>query len=107
MVECDTYYHDFCATFTSRNGEVPHRTCGDDEICTSKGCIDTTFCTKPGTYEHDYPRLNNVKFTVACCDTNLCNVQSSAKFLNRISLSSLFCIYVLLYYCLTSLYIFL
>ena len=97
--ECDTYYHDFCAIVTSRNGEIPHRTCGDDEICIAKGCIDTTLCTKPGTYEHDYTGLSDVKFTVTCCDTDLCNVESSAKFFIKISFSSLFymCVLVLFY----------
>ena len=54
--------------------------------------------TKTGTYERDYAGLSNVKFTVTCCDTDFCNVESQVEInvdssittLNRTSLSCLF-----------------
>ena len=101
--ECISDFSDVCATSTSRNGEVSYRTCGDEEFCTAKGCIDSRFCTKPGTYEHGYPGHQNVKFTITCCDADLCNVESSAKTLNRICFNSLFYMCVLVYFYLTSL----
>ena len=94
--ECKPPYSDFCGTSTWKNGDVPWGTCGDDEYCTSKGCCSSMHCTKPGTYGHDYPGLSNVKYTVTCCDTNLCNVQSTAKTLYEISFSCLF--YMSVYY---------
>ena len=92
--ECKPPYLDFCVIATWKNGDVPWNTCGDDEFCMTKGCADARFCTKPGTFEHDYPGLDNVKFTVTCCDTDLCN--DSAKTLERNSFSCLF--YISLYY---------
>ena len=97
--ECDTDFIHFCETSTFKNGEITDYTCGYDEFCTSKSCYDSVHCTKPWTFEHDYPGLNNVKFTITCCDTDLCNVQSSAKNLYEISFSSLFymCVLVIFY----------
>ena len=88
--ECDKYYSDFCAISKVKNGVVPKYNCGDDEFCTSKGCYGSTYCTKPGTFEHNYPGLSNVKFTITCCDTDLCNVESSATALYKCSSSCLF-----------------
>ena len=82
---CKPPYLDFCGTATWKNGEVPWNTCGNDEFCTTKRYADNMFCKKPGTFEHDFPGLNNVKLTVTCCDSDMCNVESSAKTLNRTS----------------------
>ena len=94
--ECPPEYMDFCATVTVRNGEIPDFTCGDEEFCTSKECLDSLHCTEPGTFELDYPGLSTVKFTITCCDTDLCNVESTAKNLYRTTFSSLF--YISLFY---------
>ena len=94
---CKTPNNVFCGTATYKNGEIPWNTCGDEEICYFKHCYDTKYCTKPGTYEHDYRGLDNVTFTVTCCDTDLCNVESSAKTLYIPSLSCLFYISVFIY----------
>ena len=71
---CKKPHNAYCATATIRNREIPGYTCRGDEFCITKGCSDSIYCTKPGTYERDYPRLNNMKYTVTCCDTDLCNV---------------------------------
>ena len=96
--ECKKPHNAFCAVGTFKNGKDPWSTCGDDEFCISKGCSDTRYCPKSGTFEHDLPGSSNVKFTITCCETDLCNVESnvetdvesSAKTLCRISFSSLF-----------------
>ena len=88
----------FCATVTFRNGQVPWNTCGDEEFCASSACYNYEFCKEPGTFEHDYPRLENVKVTITCCDTDLCNGESSAKTSNRISFPSFICMSVFVYY---------
>ena len=93
----------FCGTATYKNGEIPWNTCGDEEICYLKECYDTKYCTKPGTFEHDYHGLDNVTFTVTCCDTDLCNIESSAKILNNDIFSSLFYMCVLVYFYLSNL----
>ena len=84
---------DFCATATWKNGEDPDLTCEDEVFCTN--CSDSTYCKKPGEFVHDYPGLSNVKITVTCCDTDLCNVETSAKTLYRISFSCLTYVFVL------------
>ena len=97
--ECKPPYTDFCATITVRNGEIPYFTCGDKEFCISKGCY-STYCPTSGTYDLDYSGLSDVKFTVTCCDTDLCNVESSAEnaFKNCFStlyyMCFLFCSYI-------------
>ena len=88
--DCHPDYSKFCATATIKNGEVYDYNCGDEEFCMSKGCTDTKYCTEPGIFEHNYPGYSNVKFTITCCDTDLCNVESSAKTLYKISFSCLF-----------------
>ena len=88
--ECDPPHNAYCATATIRNGEIPGYTCGDDKFCKTKSCSNSVHCTKPGTFERDYAGLNNVKYTVTCCDTDLCNVGSSAKTLYRASFSCIF-----------------
>ena len=88
--DCEKPYDAFCATAAFRNGEVPGFTCGDDEFCYSKSCADSIYCTKRGTWKHDYPGLSNVKYTLTCCDTDLCNVESSAKTLYRTSFNFVF-----------------
>ena len=95
--ECSYLHNSFCATATFRNGEVPHLKCGDDEICTSKGCTDSIHCKNPGTYKRNYPGLSYVEITITCCDTEFCNVESSAKTLYRTSFSCLFYISVFNY----------
>ena len=96
--ECWYPNNEFCATAKYKNGEVSHLTCGDDEFCTRKGCVDYTFCKKPGTFELDFPGLSNVKFTIICCDADLCNVENSAKSLYKNSSSCLFYICIFYYY---------
>ena len=76
--ECDPDYPEYCVTITVKNGAISYLKCGDEEFCTSRGCY-FDLCTKPGTYEDYYPEFPNVKYTVFCCDTDLCNVVSSAK----------------------------
>ena len=88
--DCDTDFIDFCGTSTFKNGESPDYTCGDDEFCTSKGCYDSMHCSNTGTYDYDYPELSDVKLTITCCDTDLCNMESSAQTLYRNSFSCLF-----------------
>ena len=83
--ECTPPFMDFCATATIKNGDVSDFTCGVEEFCMSKRCSNSMHCTEPGTFERDYPGLSEVKFTVTCCDTDLCNVESSAKTLYRTS----------------------
>ena len=85
VVECNPSHTGFCATTTFRNGDFPDVTCGDEELCYRKDCDNTMHCTKPGTFELDYVHLKNVKFTITCCDTDLCNVENSAKTLYKIS----------------------
>ena len=100
--ECRYPYMDFCVTATFRNGEVPQYTCGEQEFCTTKRCYNTDYCKEAGTYERDYLRMENVKFTMTCCDTDLCNdenILTSAKTLNKISFSCLFYMSVFLYSC--------
>ena len=47
------------------------------------------YCTKTGTYKRNYLGSSNMEITVTCCDTNLCNVESSAKILYGINSSYL------------------
>ena len=101
--ECALPNSDFCAIATWKNGEVPHERCGVEEICISKGCFGDRYCKKPGTFEHDFPGYSNVKFKITCCDTDLCNIESSAKTLYKFSFSSLFYMCILVYFCLSSL----
>ena len=100
---CRYPYNAFCASATHKNGEVPYETCEDDEYCTELGCVGDLYCEKPGTYQHDYPGLRNVRFNMTCCDTNLCinfekepetsnsKTESSAQSSNEICFYSLFC----------------
>ena len=72
--------------------------------CTELRCVSDTYCEKPGTYQHDYPGLRNVRFNMICCDTNLCinfekepetlnsKTESLVQSLNEICFYSLFCI---------------
>ena len=95
--ECSPPSSEFCAVATFRN-EVPNRSCGDKEICIQKGCFSDRYCKNPGTFEHDYPGYSNVKVTITCCDTDLCNIESSAKTLYENSFSSIFYMCVLVYF---------
>ena len=94
---CKPPYLDFCGIATWKNGDVPNYTCGDEEFCVTKRCADTRYCKKPGTFEHDFPGLNNVKLTVTCCDSDMCNVGSSSTTSNRTSFSCLFYMSVFCY----------
>ena len=69
---CECPYNAFCASVTFKNAEVPYETCGDDEYCTELSCVSDLYCIEPGTYQHDYPGLRNVRFSMTCCHTNLC-----------------------------------
>ena len=92
--ECWYPHNAFCATATFKNGIVPHLSCGDDEICTTKTCSDSNYCYLE-TYDYEiYPETI---ITVTCCDTDLCNVESSAKTFYRTCFSSLFYISVFYY----------
>ena len=95
--ECWYPDNKFCTTNKIKNGEVPEYTCGDDEFCTAKNCVGSMFCKKPGTFEHDFPGLNNVKLTITCCDSDMCNVRSSSTTSNRTSFSCLFYMSVFCY----------
>ena len=73
--ECWYSHNAVCATDTFKNGIVPHMSCGDDEICTTKTCSDSNYCYRE-TYDSGYPQM---KTTVTCCDTDFFNVEKSAK----------------------------
>ena len=88
---------------TYKNEELPYPTCGNEEICIARGCADTKYCPKPGTFEKDFPGLSNVKVTVTCCDTDLCNIESIAKISYEKSFSFLFYICIFVFTYLTSL----
>ena len=78
MCKSQHFNTDFCATATWITGEVPYLTCGDQEFCTLTGCSGSMYCKKPGDFVHDFPGLNNVILIITCCDTDLCNIESSA-----------------------------
>ena len=97
---CSVYhgsaYTDFCATITFKNGEIPDRECGDEEFCTEKGCTSSYYCKEEGTFEQDFPGIENVKFTIACCQEDLCNVENETTESTacKINSSYLVCIFV-------------
>ena len=107
--DCDPYNYGYenydysihqCATVTFKNYEDPDVNCGDEEFCTERGCISTSFCNELGTpHENNHPGRRNVNVPMTCCESDLCNIEapdkdfiSSAKTFNKTS--SLFCIII-------------
>ena len=72
---CEEPYSNFCATAYNFRDQGPYYNCGEQENCREQGCSGTHFCKEPGTFEMEG---TYGKFTVECCEGDLCNSFSSA-----------------------------
>ena len=72
---CHESYSSFCATAYNSRYHESYYDCGEQGSCIEKACTGTNFCKGPGTFDLEG---SYGKFTVECCEGDLCNSFSSA-----------------------------
>ena len=73
---CEEQYSSFCAIAYNYRDQGPYYNCGEQENCREQGCTGTNYCKEEGTFEVEGMLYG--KFTIECCEGDLCNSFSSA-----------------------------